>query len=311
MIGLVFIFFITILVAYILGITLVSVVDKRLSNISIKVPKQNVTVNMEQFSNSPFEPTNQTEQTETDQTFEPNTKPTHFADIQQQVKDMKTPPLNGVDQFRDYRLRPDLFNQSSPPESTCQLNHAHKNCSYGPTNYPDPLDMSQTERRAFATNYPQNLTLQDYTNWLWTNKHNTSLSEEHTTNLNKLKSGTPLRYQAGQIPPPPKPYPKAHTAAEHFTNLYKDGIDLKYSITSPLHDQDPNAEPFTASNYEDAESLSDANHLGTPCDTTVPDRSQRKMNAHTLFRMTTPQIRPERFVHTSPAEPIKNDHLRV
>lgn len=313
MLGLIFIFFATLLVAYILGITLVNVVDKRLSNISINVPKQNVTVNMEKFSNSPdgIDSASDTKTTLVDddeQTFEPNTKVTNFADIQQEVKDMKTPAINGVDKFRDYRLRPDLFNQSSPPENTCQLNHHHKNCNYGPTNYPEPTDMSRTELIAFRTNYPQNMTLQDYVNWLWSNKHNNNLSNEHKHNLHKLKTGQTLKYQAGSVPPPPRPYPESRTASEHFSNIYKNTpFEPKYSMTSPLYnrDKDPNAEPFAASNYEDAETLSDANALGVPCD--VNSDRPRKMNADTLFKMTTPQIRPDRYIFTSSAKKFKND----
>lgn len=311
MLGFILIFVITIFVAYILGLTLVNVVDKRLSNISIKVPKQNVTLNMEHFDtrSAPAVPERP------NPTFEPNTRPTNFTDILQEVKDKETPHnLNGADQHRDYRLRPDLFNSTTPPENSCQLNHLHENCTYGPTNYPDPTDMSLTERRAFANNYPQNMTLQDYINWLWINKHkenNPSLATQHQANLKKLKSSIPLRYQPGTCPPPPRPQ-KPETAAEHFANIYEGSTEFKYSLTHPLHEQDPNIEAFTAANYEDAETMSDANHLGTPCDTGLPlNKEHKKMNAETLWKLTTPQMRPERYVHFSPAKPHNEDQYRV
>lgn len=304
MLGFLLIFVITLFVAYILGLTLVSIVDKKLSNISIKVPKQNVTLNMEHFDGRAAPAVIERPAP----TFDSNDPPTNFTDILQEVRDKETPKtLEGMDQHRDYRLRPDLFNSQAPPENSCQLNHLHGNCAYGSTNYADPTDMSLTERRAFASNYPQNLTLQDYINWLWTNKLNPDLPKEHMTNLKKLKSNIPLRYQPGTCPPPPR-LDKPKTASEHFANLYKDTTEFKYSLTHPLHQQDPNVEPFTAYNHEEAETMSDANHLGTPCDTSLPTR---KMDAHTLWKLTVPQMRPERYVHYSPAEPHRTDPHRI
>ncbi len=249
MFGYILLFIATIIVAYILGLTLVNVVDKRLSNISINVPKQNVTLNVEPFSNpklkldssdSPDLPKSRKYNT----TFKPNNAPTHYADIQQEVTDISTPEINGMDQFRDYRLRPDLFNQSSAPENVCLINHVHGNCSYGPTNYQDPSDMTSLERRAFATNYPQNLTIQDYVNWLWSNKRNPSLSREHMTNLKKIKTNKPLRYEAGVTPPPSKPT-NPTTASEHFANLYSKGFNFKHSVTDRLFTDNPSTETFS------------------------------------------------------------------
>lgn len=313
MLAFILLFIITLIVAYILGLTLVNVVDKRLSNISINIPKQNVTVNMENFTNQ-SDQSNQSNQSNKQNKELPQSvdEPHNFADMQQTVENMRTPEIGGADKYRDFKLRPDLFNQDSTPENVCLLNHTHGNCTYGPTNYPDPQDMSTLERRAFANNYPANLTLQDYANWLYTNKHNrANLSKEHNANLNKIENKIPLRYEAG-VTPPPSTITKPENASEHFANLYKDNPQFKYSLTHPLHQSDPNIEAFTASNYEDAETLSDANDLGTPYDTTLPTcNSNRKFNAKTLFDMTTPQIQPERFVHVSPSKPIKVDHHRV
>lgn len=55
----------------------------------------------------------------------------------------------------------------------CYKNHLHvkdgKNtlCTYGVTNYADPKDMSPIDLKMFMLNYPSNMTLQDYINWLY------------------------------------------------------------------------------------------------------------------------------------------------
>ena len=293
MLSYVLLFLTTVAVAYIVGLTIVNLVDKRLSNISIKVPKQNVTIKLDQPPNQ--EPDNAAPLTET---FTPNDRPTNFADVAQEVTDINTP--TGTDQFRDYKLRPDLFNQSSPPENVCCFNHLHKNCSYGSTNYPDPADMTLMERRAFASAYPTKMTLQDYVNWLWSNKRNPSLSKEHMTNLDKLKKNVPLKYEAGKTPPPPpQKLTTPQKVSEHFENLYKGGFDFKNT------DNEATAE-FAASNYENYDTQSAAENLGTPYEPTCPPK---KFNAHTLFKMTTPQIRPDSYVHVSPAAQAGNPNI--
>lgn len=299
MFGYILVFIVTLIVAYILGLTLVNVVDNRLSNISINVPKQNVTLNVESFAD--YNSNSKNNSSNTENKIIPHDKPESFADIQQEVKDIKTPPISGVDQNRDFNLRPDLFNQTSRQENVCIFNHKHQNCRYGVTNYPEPCDMSPTDRKAFALSYPKNLTLQDYINWLWTNKRNTNLSKEHMTNLTKIKRRIPLKYEAGVIPPLSNPQ-DSKTVSEHFANLYKDGFGFKYPVTTRLYTDDPNVEAFSASNYEDCETQSDANNLGSAFD---PPKNPKKFNAKTLFRMTTPQIKPEKYIHISPANPLE------
>lgn len=324
MLAFILLFFIALIVAYMLGLTLVSVVDKRLRNISIKVPKQNVTVNMESFTNK-NQSNNQTNRNQTNDndtelagTFKPNTATINFADDYKTLTkedNINTP--EGVDQFRGYRLRPDLFNASSKPESQCIKNHIHENCQYGPTNYPDPAYMSPFDRNAFAKAYPKNLTIQDYINWLWTNKHNPNLDKKHITNLNKIKSKTPLRYEPNVTPPPTRdPSSSPPTASEHFTNLYKNGFPpTTYSITHPLNtnrlNTDPNVETFRPSNEEDADTMCDANTLGTPLQHKAQHGAQRPPTARALSLLTTPQPYPERFVHTSPAETHESDAYAI
>lgn len=92
--------------------------------------------------------------------------------------------------------------------------------TYGPTNYQDPNDMSQEQKLSFKFSYPNNMTLQDYINWLMLHKdEQKNLSEEHVVNLQKLLMGEKLEYIAGILPPPTKVSPPL-TSEDYFDNLY-------------------------------------------------------------------------------------------
>ena len=92
--------------------------------------------------------------------------------------------------------------------------------TYGPTNYQDPNDMSQEQRLSFKYSYPNNMTLQDYVNWLMLYKDEPkNLSKEHVINLQKLLIGEKLEYIAGILPPSTKTSPPL-TSKDYFNNLY-------------------------------------------------------------------------------------------
>ena len=93
--------------------------------------------------------------------------------------------------------------------------------TYGPTNHQDPNDMSDEQRLSFKYSYPNNMTLQDYVNWLILYKdEQKNLSKEHVVNIQKLLIGEKLEYIAGILPPSTKISPPL-TSRDYFDNLYK------------------------------------------------------------------------------------------
>ena len=108
--------------------------------------------------------------------------------------------------------------------------------TYGSTNHQDPNDMSQEQQISFKYSYPNNMTLQDYVNWLLLYKdEQRNLSKEHVINLQKLLVGEQLEYIAGILPPPTKISPPL-TSKDYFNNLYLANTTIKnpriYNITN-------------------------------------------------------------------------------
>ncbi len=106
-------------------------------------------------------------------------------------------------------------------KNICFMNHNHtKDCTYGNTNYADPRSMSVIEKRTFTLNYPQNMTMQDYVNWLYCfiGKED-QLPYNHLKNLEKLKKNIPLVKEDGVCPPPAQYFPPIDSE-KYFQNMY-------------------------------------------------------------------------------------------
>ena len=99
------------------------------------------------------------------------------------------------------------YERNDQVRNLCFRNHTHgkgaKECQYGPTNYADPRPMRLIEKRTFTLNYPPNMTMQDYVNWLYcfANGGEDQLPYNHLKNLEKLKRGIPLVKEEGVCPP--------------------------------------------------------------------------------------------------------------
>ncbi len=106
-------------------------------------------------------------------------------------------------------------------KNLCFKNHIHsKECTYGHTNYADPRTMSIIEKRTFILNYPPNMTMQDYVNWLYCfiGKED-QLPYNHLKNLEKLKKGIKLVKEDGVCPPPAQYFPPIDSE-KYFKNMY-------------------------------------------------------------------------------------------
>ena len=178
------IFFFVVIVAMIFGMTIINVVDKRLSEVTIKIPKQNVVVTLPNGP-SPVEDEGFT----SDHTIHSKPQPPQQQNSKQQKHPLQNPEDSQVPQT-----------PFTNGESVCTKQHAHGAgvgglCQYGPTNYALPADMSPTDRKVFKVTYPDNMTLQDYINWLWLyNSTPDRLTKDHRKNFEALKRGMVLSY---------------------------------------------------------------------------------------------------------------------
>jgi hypothetical protein len=172
----------------------------------------------------------------------------------------------------------------------CCKNHEHKkdgrdlNCTYGVTNYSDPHDMSPIDLRLFQLNYPQNMTLQDYINWLYCfiDKED-ELPYNHLKNLQKLKAGKELIQEDGILPPPGYYYP-ASNSENYFKKMYN--TTQEFNIASPLNSS---TGPMLGYNYDQySEFLQNMDLKGQSGDLRNPDIGLKK-NAKKLYNYINPQ----------------------
>lgn len=118
-------------------------------------------------------------------------------------------------------------------------------CQYGPTNYKDPSDMTDLELKQFRYKYRNDMTLQDYKNWLMLFKNNPQhLREHHRENLAILLRGGMLTEKdipAIRIKPPMDP-------ADYFKKMYEGG---KISVHFPSESETGALLPANHSKYDE------------------------------------------------------------
>jgi hypothetical protein len=242
------IFLITIVIAFLFGIVLISVIDNRLTNIKLNIPKQDIIIKypIEHFADKKTDMDKKKEQTNEqtkEQTEEKKTELIKWKAYDAPIKNITDDTLKGFDQNVDNK-EPiiEKFNDladKNKQDQVCYQNHEHnKNktsatCVYGVTNYADPIDMSPLDKKIFMTNYPPNMTMQDYINWLYTYIGlEDQLSYTHLKNLEKLKNGKKLIEKKGICPPPPM-YNPPNNAKDYFEKLYNDNNE--FNIAPPLN----------------------------------------------------------------------------
>ena len=137
----------------------------------------------------------------------------------------------------------------------CQIDHEHQKdgsntkCSYGVTNYADPSDISPIDLKIFMLNYPTNMTLQDYINWLYCFKDKEDeLPYNHLKNLKKLKMGIELVEEQGILPPPSYYYPSLNSK-DYFDRLYNNENEI--IVAPPLNSTTSSMMPFNYDEYSE------------------------------------------------------------
>lgn len=269
MINFLFIFLIIIIILYLLGISLINLIDNRLSKIKISIPKQDIVINY------PNKDTNSIEKFENNKKYIDQIKQEENKNIKINNKN-NTKQTNFDSEYYDQmneNSKVEGFSNSEPPEykgwkidkkkiQTCIKNHNHVkngkdlNCTYGLTNYADPKDMSSIDLNIFILNYPPNLTLQDYINWLYCyiNRED-QLPYNHLKNLQKLKQGKELIEEHGILPPPSYNYPPLNSE-DYFDKMYNNINE--FNIAPPLNS---NTASMIGYNYNDYSEFSQNSNI--------------------------------------------------
>ncbi len=229
MIYYIILFIILVFLAYIMGITIVTIIDKHLGNIAINLPKQNIVVNIPQDKIEHF--TNK---------IEPNNQKS-IEIKQQNIEHVIEPVVEGFDNaFEDKYVLNNVIPDVDIKLNICFENHCHNKCITGRMNYPQPELMSPIDKHYFKYNYQPNFTTQDYVNWLWLyNKSPEELPYIHMKNLYKLHKDKKLDI----ITPPKGKKLIPQTSEEYYNKIYNSDV---VNVNLPL-ESTPNS--YEAYNY--------------------------------------------------------------
>jgi len=339
---------ILLLLAFILGFLILLVIDRRLSQIRIQVPKPEVSIVYNQNSQEPFtvqttEPNTKTEteintstNTDTEETSDsnPNTEteknttdenpntnteettkkeeePEKKRPVTQQIKHTPNNPI--ISSFTNQKKKWS-GNISAPPPPSVYASE-----EYGAMNYPFPSQMTEEQRQAFLLGYPPDMTIQDYMNWLWLYRGQESLLDlVHLQNLERIQAGRSL----AQLRPPPPSQAAPLNAQDYFERQYpslqnkngnedKNENQVKYGVASPLNH--PTRRGVWAANSDQYANYADNWNVSTMRGE-VWNRQNlaTKDDAIELMRKLTPQIRtpPPPPDAPSPTDPSASPQLQ-
>jgi hypothetical protein len=260
--------FIIIIIIYLFGISIIEIIENKLNNIKLNIEYPN---NLNKISSQSLEHFD----------INLNSNSVIKKDEDKNIINNSNQKINFNTNFdADYYNQMSIDNRilgfSNTPDDgykgwsidkkkmqTCIKNHSHRkdgkdiNCNYGATNYADPKDMSEMDLRIFILNYPSNLTLQDYINWLYCfiGKED-RLPYNHLKNLEKLKKGIELIEEEGILPPPGYYYPKL-SAEDYFQKMYNNETN-EFSTAPPLNS---NTASMVGYNYNDYSEFSQNSNL--------------------------------------------------
>ena len=262
------IFLITIIISYLFGLSLVNKIEDKFNNIKINIPKQEIIVKYPEIEGFDNNNNNNNDNNDNDNNnitiveskgyIEENKNNKSDKNKNLHLNVEKIDPDIDKDFYKDSDLNIEGFEKiknnnqktwENPIKSShiCFKNHSHdKKCSLGTMNYADPKDMSSMDYNIFFLTYPSNMTLQDYTHWLWCyNGKEYQLTYNHLKNLQKLKNGDILIEKKGILPPPG--YEKIPlTSEEYFNKMY--AVNNEFNLASSLNSQ---TGPMLGANYDE------------------------------------------------------------
>jgi hypothetical protein len=236
---------IILIIGYLFTLIIINLIDKKLKNINLTLPQQEIIIKYPENNIEKFENNNNIEHNKNvilDENYYNNMNKNNL--------------INGFSNHEETFKSWDINEKKT---QVCYKNHHHNkspDCTYGVTNFLDPKDMSPVDYKIFVLNYPKNMTLQDYINWLYCyiNKED-QLPYNHLKNLEKLKLGIELKEEEGVLPPPGYYYPPMNSD-DYFNKMYNETNE--YNIAFPLNSV---TGPMLAYNYNDYPNLVQNNDL--------------------------------------------------
>lgn len=305
-------FIMTIIFGYLFGLVIVTLIDNRLNKLNIE-NFSSKTIS-EENKNKFTEKSEQSEQSEKSEQLEESEKKYSTTNCSSSNKptlvETNTINFKTGEKELNYNLDTDYNNSmcNSKVEGfadlpsykgwtferremiICYKNHLHVKdgkstmCTYGVTNYADPKDMSPMDLKMFMLNYPSNMTLQDYINWLYSylDKED-ELPYNHLKNLEKLKAGKKLIPEEGVLPPPSYNYPPM-SAEDYFDKMYN--VKNEFNIAGPLNSPTGPMLGYNYNEYSEFSQNTDVN--GTSGEIRNPDISL-KNNARKLKDFVEPK----------------------
>lgn len=277
---------ILVFISYLIGLSLRNLIDDRLSKVSLNLPKQNLVVKIDKENNieSYYEDNDKIKNEDLSKKKERLIEEFENNKIDKNNKDNII--FNGYD--KNIISNEDYINSINEDIRNKVDYNNHKNINikssdYGMTNYAHPNNMSTIDKRLFMLNYPPNMTLQDYINWLWCFVNiEDQLTYVHLRNLNKLKKGIKLYYEEGILPPPSLDHPPL-TAEKYFEKLYDENNQIRF--TAPLNSSTDALIGFNYGDYGEFSENQRLNGLSGTINTRVTNDYNVLMNA------MTPKIR--------------------
>ena len=217
-----FMILIIIFTIFFIGLGVNNLIEKKLKNIKINIPKtincelnKNVKEIKEKFTNLGLNEINK----------DPSPEPKKVTNVSYNT----ILPLNNNEYENSELVK---SNKLKKEDERIYINPFIKNkeddnLMKPKQNYQNPESMVSEERNAFKFGYPDNMTMQDYVNWLYLFKDKPNmLNLDHYTNLQKLENNVELEYKYGVTPPSSKFIPPLNSD-NYFNNMYSSPPTIK------------------------------------------------------------------------------------
>ena len=289
-----FIILLIIFFFYLFGLTLTNLIDNKLSKINFKVPQQEIIINYpENFTNKESDKNSDDDSKVNNEKYKRNRNESNneiigifdkeYYNNMQKDKKIEGFTNNPSESYKGWDFE-------KKKTQVCNQYHVHNKtgqntqCTYGSTNYADPNDMSEIDYKIFILNYPSNMTLQDYINWLYCFKDKKDqLPYNHLKNLEKMELGKELVAEEGILPPPGYYFPKMN-AEDYFDKMYNDNNE--FNTAPPLNSNTATMLGYNCDEYSEFSQNLDV--YGSTGNLRNPDIGKKK-NAKKLYNYISPK----------------------
>jgi len=247
---LILILFLILVIFYIFFQNILNKVEQKLNNLNINVQQPKVEVEFPEHFKNP--PTKEQVKTYIIESQKYNNINGETEKIDPEIdKDFSSDPDFLFEGFDKHGLKNKDWSVANNQKSShlCFENHIHEKCDLGIMNYADPNDLNKMDYNIFKLNYPPNMTMQDYVNWLYCYEgEEYKLPYNHLKNLEKLKKNIQLEEKKGICPPPGYEYAPL-SSEKYFDEMYN--INDEFNIASKLNSQTGPLMGYNADEYSE------------------------------------------------------------